>query len=271
MFYKRQVLAVREVSHRRPFFNKHTVRLLFIAIVGPLGIHTSLVGQQAGRAATQRVEPAPASKPRSLSEFTGYWVSVVTTSDWRLRMVTPAKGDFWYLRLTPEGIKVADAWDPAKDEAAGNQCKSYGAAGIMRIPGRFHITQPDEKTLRMDIDAGMQTRLFHFGDWKAPGGPATWQGDSVAQWDTSGSGGLKVTTTHMRPGYLRKNGVPYSENAVLTEYYDVISERSGDKWLILTNVVEDPVYLQQPYTFSYQFKKQADASGWDPSPCSSRW
>lgn len=186
-------------------------------------------------------------------------------------MVTPAKGDYFGVRMTPAGTKLADAWDPAKDEASGEQCKSYGAAGIMRIPGRLHITKPDEKTLRIDTDAGRQTRIFHFGDWKAPSGEPTWQGESVAEWDRSGSGGLKVTTKNMKAGYLRKNGIPYSEHAVLTEYYDVVRERGGDQWLILTSNVEDPVYLQGPYTFSVQFKKQSDGSGWDPTPCSAKW
>lgn len=186
-------------------------------------------------------------------------------------MVTPAKGDFLGVRMTPAGLKIANAWDPAKDEAAGEQCKSYGAAGIMRIPGRLHITWQNEKTLRMDLDAGIQSRLFHFEDAKAPPDEATLQGHSVAQWDTSGTGGLKVVTKNMRAGYLRKNGVPYSENAILTEYYDVVRERGGELWLILTSVVEDPLYLQQPYTTSVQFKKQLNASGWDPTPCSSSW
>jgi hypothetical protein len=145
----------------------------------------------------------------------------------------------------------------------------------MRIPGRLHITKPDEKTLRMDLDAGTQTRIFHFGDWKSPGGEATWQGESMASWITSGdasaTGGLKVVTRHMRAGYLRKNGVPYSENAVLTEYYDLIRERSGEQRIVVTTNVEDPAYLMAPYTNSIHFKKQPNASGWDPSACSARW
>ncbi len=80
-----------------------------------------------------------------------------------------------------------------------------------------------------------------------------------------------VTTTHMRAGYLRKNGVPYSENAILTEDYDVVRERNGDLWLIVTSEVQDPLYLREPFILSTQFKKQADGSGWDPTPCSATW
>ena len=200
-------------------------------------------------------------------------------------MVTPAKGDYLSVPMTLEARKAADSWDPAKEEAAGNQCKGYGAPAIMRLPGRLHITWQDDQTLRADTDAGTQTRLFHFGDWKAAVGEPTWQGDSLAQWESPRvprgmpppepgqikSGNLKVTTTHMRAGYLRKNGIPYSADTVLNEYYDVIRERNGDQLLVVTTVVADSMNLQQPFITSSQFKKQADATGWDPTPCSSKW
>lgn len=261
-----------ETGNRLTYLKKarRVAELLLRVAVASLGI-LSQVGAQTGPAAAARAAAPPTSTTGSLGDFTGYWVSVITTHEWRLRMVTPAKGDFLGFRMTPLAIKLANEWDPVKDEAAGEQCKSYGAAGIMLLPGRLHITSPDEKTLRIDLDAGNQTRLFHFGDWKPVAGAATWQGNSVAQWDATGTGGLKVTTTHMRAGYLRKNGVPYSENAVLTEYYDVVRERSGDQRLILTSVVEDPKYLAQPFTTNSQFKKQPSGSGWEPAPCSSKW
>lgn len=224
--------------------------------------------------------PPPTAKAAAPIDMTGYWVSVVT-EDWRYRMVTPPKGDYQSVPMTAESRKVADAWDPTKDEAAGEQCKSYGVAGIMRIPGRLHITWQDDDTLKMEIDAGTQTRLFHFGNWKSPGGEPTWQGDSVARWEFAGRGGppgaeppsgnLKVITTHLKAGYLRKNGVPYSANAVFTEYYDIVREHTGDLWLILTSVVDDPQYLREPFMISTHYRKQADASGWDPTPCSARW
>src|SRR5439155_612050 len=104
--------------------------------------------------------------------------------------------------MTAQARKIADAWDPAADEASGNQCKAYGAAAIMRLAARFHITWQDENTLRIDSDAGMQSRLFHFNPPASPPGERTWQGDSIAQWQP---GSLKVATTNLRGGYLRKN------------------------------------------------------------------
>jgi hypothetical protein len=180
-------------------------------------------------------------------------------------MVTPPKGEYGGLPLSAEGRKVADGWDPARDEKAGNPCKAYGAAAIMRMPGRLHITWEGDSTLRIDTDSGTQTRLFHFDPPQIQNGARTWQGYSRAQWQAQGN--LKVVTTNMRAGYLRKNGVPYSENAVLTEYYERITAPTGDEWLIVTSIVEDPAYLNTPYVTSSNFKKLAEGSGWSPSPC----
>ena len=213
-------------------------------------------------------------------DLTGYWVSVVT-EDWRFRMMTPAKGDYPSIPLNAEGRRVADRWDPAKDEAAGDTCKSYGAAAIMRMPGRVHITWQDDLTIKVETDTGAQTRLFHFGRPQPPAGPPTWQGFSVAEWEYAGGGrrgraavqggDLKVVTTHLRPGYLQKNGVPYSGDAVVTEHFDALNkEPNGDQWLIVTTLVEDPRYLNQPFQRSTHFKRQADQTGWDPSPCTAR-
>ena len=212
-------------------------------------------------------------------DLTGYWVSIVT-EDWRYRMVTPPKGDYASVPITPEAKKVADAWDPAKDEAAGEQCRSYGAPAIMRVPGRLHITWDDDNTLHMDTDAGKQTRLFHFDPKAAPAGAPQWQGFSAAKWDIPGAarganaatrgGSLKVVTTHIRPGYLRKNGIPYSADATLTEYYSRTAEPNGDSWLIVTTIVEDPKYLTQPFITSTHFRRQADGAGFNPLPCTSK-
>jgi hypothetical protein len=77
-------------------------------------------------------------------------------------------------------------------------------------------------------------------------------------------------TTGLRPGYLRKNGVPYSASAELTEYYDLSKERNGDIWFVVTTIVNDPQYLTEPFVTSTNFKKQVDAHGWDPTPCMAR-
>ena len=148
----------------------------------------------------------------------------------------------------------------------------------MAIPTRLHITWEDDNTLRVDTDAGIQTRRFHFGNWKAQNTSPTLQGNSVAEWQAARgargtaqrSGSMNVATTNLRSGYLRKNGVPYSAQARLTEYWDLSTERNGDQWITITSSVEDPQYLRQPYVRTLQFKKEADGNKWDPTPCSAR-
>jgi hypothetical protein len=126
----------------------------------------------------------------------------------------------------------------------------------------------------------MQTRLFHFRGSPIPAGDATWQGDSIANWEFAGGrpaggeggrgGDLAVVTTHMKAGYIQKNGVPYSANTALTEHFDITHEPDGKTLLIATEMVEDPAYLARRYQRSTHFRKQDDASGWDPMPCSAK-
>jgi len=225
--------------------------------------------------------PQPPASPKAAApiDLTGYWVSLVT-EDWRYRMLTPPKGDFTSVPLNAAGRKAAGEWDPSKDEAAGEQCRAYGAGGILRVPGRLHITWHDDNTIKLDTDAGAQTRVFYFGAPQSQGGD--WQGISVASWDRSAGplglppgplpnrGSLKVVTTRMKPGYLRKNGIPYSADAVMTEYFDRFDVPGSDSLLVVSTELVDPTYLSQPFWNSTHFKKQNDASGWSPTPCSAR-
>jgi len=235
-------------------------------------------------------------------DLTGYWVSVVS-EDWRHRMVTPRKGDFESLPLNAEGNRVANNWDLAKDNQANVQCKAFGIGGIMRQPGRLHITWQDDNTLKLDFDAGTQTRLLYFDKAKQPVGERTWQGHSIAEWEgpalgqrgaargatgqrDPGGGGqglrggpappgsifeggsVKVVTTNFREGYLRKNGVPYSENATITEHFHRLPQHpNGDNWLLVVTVIDDPKYLSQPFYTSTQFKLEPNGSKFSPTPC----
>jgi hypothetical protein len=228
-------------------------------------------GQRGGRG-------GPPQSPRGAApiDLTGYWVSIVT-EDWRYRMVTPAKGDFASVPTNPAGVAEGQKWDPAKDEAAGEQCKSYGAPAIMRVPTRVHITWDNDTTLKIETDAGQQARLFHFGEFQPAAAPSL-QGNSTADWEAPGArrggapsgGALKVVTTGLKPGYLRKNGYPYSDRTTVTEFYDRTNEPSGDTLLIITTIVNDPVYLNQEFITSTHFKKEPDAKSWNPQPCTAR-
>jgi hypothetical protein len=256
--------------------------------------------------------PGPPLTPQQGApiDLTGTWVSIVT-EDWRWRMVTPPKGELSSVPLNGEGRKVAMAWDLNADNAAGNQCKAFGAGGIMRQPGRVRISWQDPSTLKLEFDAGTQTRLLRFGGAATVGGEKTFQGYSAAEWEGPGAGrgappvgdarvlgsgtvavpggggqglrggppprqqaqinrggDLKVVTTGFREGYLRKNGVPYSEQAVITEYiHRLPTHPNGDDWLNVVTVVDDPKYLGQPFYTSTNFRREPDGTKFAPTPC----
>jgi hypothetical protein len=261
---------------------RDTERLLVVALAasGLLAV-TTAEAQRRGAAAAAPVS----ARDGAPIDITGHWVSLIT-DDWVYRMITPAKGDYSYVPLNAEGRRVADTWDAARDAAAGEECKAYAAPAIMRLPSRVHITWQDENTLELDIDTGMQTRLFHFGQ-PEPMGPRSWQGWSNAEWQYSGNldrqlvfggaqtslggvqrtGSLKVDTSHLRAGYLRRNGVPFSEDAEMTEYFNLISEDDGNQYLVIQTFVKDPEYLAQHFVRTLQFKREPNGSKREPMDC----
>jgi hypothetical protein len=205
-------------------------------------------------------------------------------------MITPPKGDFANIPVNAAARQVGQQWDPAKDEAAGEQCKAYAAPAIMREPGRLHITWDDDNTLKLETDAGQQTRVFRFGPpaqaTTANATERTWQGVSQARWEPAPrpfTGGgiplglgpragansrtLEVNTSQIRPGYLRKNGIPFGPQTTMTEYYDLFTDPDGTPWFVVTTVVTDPQYLNTPWVTTSHFKKEPDGSKWAPAPC----
>jgi hypothetical protein len=252
---------------------------LGVALAG-CALATAAIAQQRR---AQAAAPAATARAGAPFDITGHWVSLIT-DDWVYRMMTPAKGDFSYVPLNAEGQRLAQAWDPTRDAAAGEECKGYAAPAIMRLPSRVQISWTDDNTLKLDIDTGMQTRLFHFAA-SEPQGPRTWQGWSTASWQFSGTteqfypgptslgqvkraGSLKVDTTNLRAGYLRRNGVPFSENAFMTEYYNLIVEDDGNQYLVVQTFVADPRYLNTHFVRTMQFKREPDGSKRKPVPCS---
>ena len=254
----------------------------FVSLVFACGVPLALAAQ-GGRGA----QPPRSPKDAAPIDLTGYWVATVT-EDWRWRMVTPLKGDSASVPINQAGKKIVNEWDPAKDEAAGLQCKSYGAAAIMRVPGRLHITWQADDALKVETDAGTQTRVLNFGGAPQPNAAPSWQGYSVARWEPAPAipqGGvpiglgprvgvrsrsLEVTTTNLLPGYLRKNGVPYGARTSVTEYFEKFTEPNGDERLMVMTIVTDPEFLAVPYVTTSDFKKEPDGTKWDPTPCSSR-
>jgi len=273
--------------------NSSTRKPLTLALLAAL----SLLGIVA-QAAQAPAQPPRTPRAAAPIDLTGNWVAVIT-EDWRFRMVIPSKGDYASVPLTEAARQAADAWDPEKDKASGNACKAYGVGNIMRMPTRLKINWVGDNVLRIETDAGKQVRTLTFTnvvieqarrEIGATGGgtprpdargqqaetvaagtlvasPPSLQGTSRAEWERSD---LKVTTTNHTGGYLRRNGVPYSDKANITEYFYRYSA-FGDEWLTVSTVVEDPVNLRQPFLTSSSFKKEPNDSKWAPSDCVSEW
>ena len=236
---------------------------------------------EAAHAQPAPAAPPPPASPREAApiDLTGQWVAIVN-EDWRWRMVTPPKGDYASVPLNDEGRRVADQWDPAQDGA----CEAYGAAALLRMPTRLRIRWQGDAELVLETDAGRQTRELAFVA-PAANAPRSLQGQSTAKWVTpprppggpglAGAGGgatraggyLEVRTANLTPGWLRRNGVPYSEDAVVTEYFARFATPTGDEWLMVTTIVEDPRYLTQRFIVSNHFRREAQGGRWDPRAC----
>lgn len=227
-------------------------------------------GQGRGGGAPQA---PPTAQAAPAIDLVGNWVSVVN-EDWRWRMVTPPKGDFASVPLNPEGTRVGNTWEPSMD----GQCQAFGMAGLLRQPTRVRISWQDPQTLKIETDNGVQTRLLRFDPAAPKPTTRSLQGFTQATWERVGAGrrgggpppaggSLKAVTTMLSGGWLRRNGVPYSQDATVTEYFDRFTAPNNDEWFSVTTVVNDPKYLNQEFVTSTHFKKEADGSKWSPSPC----
>jgi hypothetical protein len=253
-----------------------TIAALVLAV--PIGVMAQAGrgrgGQPAGAA------PAAGASAAAPVDLTGYWVSIVT-EDWIERMSpdSPPSG-------VPRGGRGrgagAAAGAGAQPVPSNEPCRAYGAAGSLRVPGRLHITWADANTLKIDMDAGTQTRLLYFTAVPAPA-QKTLQGHSIARWEVpparGGGGGrggapaaappaprwgsLRVVTTNMTGGYLLSQRSPYSDNAVLTEHFTRHSDFGAD-YVTVTAIVEDGGAAR---ITSSTFKKEPDGSKFSPSGC----
>jgi hypothetical protein len=125
--------------------------------------------------------------------------------------------------------------------------------------------------------------LLHFGGTPSANMPASRQGYSIASWERqlgrsrggqgqpgagdSRGGDLKIVTTDLLPGYLRTNGAPYSAKTSVTEYWDLLNDFDGTKYLLVKTLVHDPTYLNQDMITSTHMRLQRDSTGWSPTTC----
>jgi len=244
---------------------------------------SALLAQGGRGGGGQRGGPPPAQSAKAAApvDLTGYWVSIVT-EDWIERMSpdSPPSGTGG-----ARGLARAPAVTPPPN---GEQCRVYAAGGSLRVPTRLNITWLDDNTLKVQMDAGNQTRLLHFVPETPRPAEKTLQGYSVATWELGGGGGrggrggppggpgaaaapapaprwgsLNVVTTNLSGGYLLSSRSLYSDNAVLTEYFSHHADFAQDYFTVTAQIQDGPVTRVTSSTF----KKEPDGSKFSPGPC----
>jgi len=184
------------------------------------------------------------------------------------RIPGPEIGDYLGLPITDAARLRAEAWDAEILTLPEHQCKPHPADYGPRGPFNLRIWK--------EVDTPTQQIIaWHtHGSWQAPertiymdGRPHppeyaahTWQGFSTGKWDGDI---LTVTTTHLKIGWIRRNGIPRSDRATLTEHWI----RHDDR-LTLVSIVNDPVYLTEPFIRSTDFLLDPHQQI-DPYPCES--
>jgi hypothetical protein len=192
------------------------------------------------------------------ADLTGYWDNIIQ-EDHLFRTAGPPVGEYAGLPLNDAAHAVADNWNPEDGYKPENQCKMHGAAYIMRSPIRFFLSYDDDTTISIKIELEMGRERKIYLDDRPAEGPPTEMGHSVGVWNGDM---LTVTTTNMTEKYIRRNGVPNSEQAVMTEH--IIRH---DDYISLISIIEDPVYLTEPLIRSVSFRKRDDEFKWVRYDC----
>ena len=238
--------------------------------------------RRAPRAARRRREAAPV-------DLTGYWVS----PSWRTGAGAWSRRSKAMPRAcpsTPQARPSSTPGIPAKDEAAGDECKAYGAPGLMRVPGRLRIRWQDDDTLedrsrrrRADALAALRrgaARTASRRAGKATRGP-------VGASDGAPGTGRRAGSAWRRGGPRRAERSRWrrrsccratcgrmafrtASETTCTEYFDRFTEPDGTEWFTVTTIVTDPVYLGVPFVTTTDFRKERDGASWDPRPCTAR-
>ena len=204
--------------------------------------------------------PAPAQRDPS-----GEWAPRFH-EDQPERIPGPEIGDYLGLPINDAARLRADSWDASLLTLPEHQCKPHPADYGPRGPANLRIWP--------EIDRATQKLIAYHThiSWQAPertiwmdGRPHppdyaahTWQGFSTGKWEGDM---LTVTTTHLKIGWIRRNGVPRSDKATLIEHWI-----RHENYLTLVSIIQDPVYLTEPFLRTTNWVMDPDQRI-DPYPC----
>jgi hypothetical protein len=198
-------------------------------------------------------------------DFAGEW-PVVRAQD---NVDNPHLGEYVGLPLSREAIRRAEIWDASIQSLPEWQCRPHSGAYIKRGPSSLRISNEFDPASRALVAIhsewlrSVSTPIYMDGRAHPPEYAGhTWGGFSTGEFEGDR---LKVTTTHLKEDYYRRNGVPQSDRATLTEY--LMRRRFRDEdyltWLV---IAYDPVYLTEPLVRSTEYRLDV-AQQIPPYPC----
>jgi len=186
---------------------------------------------------------APFAKAES-ADIVGEWGNRFHEDFWERRSGLQI-GDYTGFAMTDAGRRMAESWNPAWFSLPQNQCRPHTSIYGIRGPADMRITKVYEPTTQRLLAYKLEWSLDAFQEIWMDGrshppeyAPHTWEGFATGEWEGNM---LKVTVTHIKAGYVQRNGAPHSDQAVTTEYF----ERHGDT-LLLTSIINDPLYYEEP-------------------------
>jgi glyoxylase-like metal-dependent hydrolase (beta-lactamase superfamily II) len=189
------------------------------------------------------IAPAPAFAQRDLA---GNWAALYH-EDQPHRIPGPDLGDYTGIPLSDAGRLKADSWDASILTLREHQAKPHPSTYSLRGPANIRITRVFDPATQQTIGYelfgtfGQATRVIWLDGRAHPPehGAHTWAGFSTGRWDGDA---LEVTTSHLKAGWLQRNGVAHSDKATMTERFI----RHGNHLMVVT-IVDDPIYLDEPF------------------------
>ena len=219
--------------------------------------HRSLAGVAASLAALSVALPA-----RAEVDISGFWQRI--RHEWEQPEGGPELGDYSLYPLNEEALSRAHAYDPAIDEVQQQrQCWPHSIGYAMFSLAPMQIRQePDRIIFRVMANEALRTVWMDGRPHPPEYALHTWYGFSTGEWVDNT---LVVTTSHVKEGHVRRNGVPHSDQIKVTEYFT----RHGENLLTMVAVFDDAIYLSEPLVRHMSFRY--DPNGVMPEyPCEER-
>ncbi|MSO30528.1 MAG: MBL fold metallo-hydrolase [Acidobacteria bacterium] len=225
-----------------------------LVCVGLALVSATLFGQQ----------PAPGAPPAPVPaiDLSGYWTPVMHEDAFE-RGAGNEIADYGGFALNEAGRLWALSYDPSRVTLRHHQCEGYVAPYQMRSTGNFRISEErDSRTQRLiavyvygQTTEGLRTIWMDGRPHPPAWAPHTARGFSTGRFVGNA---LVTQTTHIKQGWVRRNGLPGSDQTTMTDFF----VRNGDH---LTNVtvVNDPVWLSEPQVRSNDYSRQpVDHGAW---------